>query len=544
MAVNSLDPADDLADALSLAKARSDAEKSSDIIPFARGSKRLRRIKDKREREEAGEIPVIGYGRLSRDRTGLSTSLERQESETRTWAPLAGFRIVDWLSDDDTTAFGLDTPRPGFDEARRWLAERREGVRGLVGWKVDRLVRRTADWSLLLPRGELTPWLIATLKDNVRTDTAAGRMTAAVLVAMAELESENIRMRTWSKHSELAREGKWSGGGSRAYGHNAPVVGDNGVVLKRGRSEIVEEEAEVLREIAGRIISGEPVVRIAGDLERRGVVGIGGKSVAAPTWRRMMLSPRLVGKRLDDDGRLSAEAGMAPILDDDTARAVWAALDRPSGSAGIGTARSRMLSGLLICGNAGCGRPLKPWKDHGKPAFACLKVPGRGGCGQTSIIQAPVERVVVETALRYLERIDLHSFAEKASNLTSQLVNQLKLEDAKLEDLARHRFDTGTITDAEFQSARLPIMQRRDELLRQINSGRRAPVISTGSVRQAWGQWNFFERRQALEAAIEKVTVGPGYEPRKQNADGSYPRGRPTRRLRPAERLKVKLRRI
>jgi site-specific DNA recombinase len=500
------------------------------IIPFARGSQRLRRQAARRGREEGGaRLEVAFYGRLSRNRDGTITGIERQEHETVPWAALKGWDVTVRFVDDDTSAFALGRKRPGFEALMAALES--EQVRGVVVWSLDRLVRRTLDWVRVLPRAEETPWFAASFTQGINTAEPMGRLLAGILVSMAEAEATNIRTRTQSKHSELARAGKWSGGGTRAYGHSA------------NRQAVVEAEAEVIREVAGRIVNGEPLVAIAGDLERRGVRGPSGQPIASTVWRRMLLSPRLIGRRIDDDGRLSATTGMAPVVDEELMRQVWAVLDRPSGSAGIGTARRHLLTGFLVCGQ--CGERLKPWVNKQHPTFACLKVPARAGCGKTSIAEEPVEAVVVEAALRYLERLDLARFAAKADSGAERLVAAVAQEDAKLADLARSRFDAQTISEAEFQAARLPILRRREELLGRLNArALRPPKIGTGSIRAAWAHWNLHERRRALEAVIAKVVVAPGYAPRQPRPDGSFARGRPTRRLRPSERLKIEPRRV
>lgn len=515
-------------------------EYDAPIIPFARSSKRMQRHSAKREREGAGRIPVVYYGRLSRNRDGTITGLARQEAETLPWATLRGWDVVRQYTDDDTGAFSLKRKRPGFESL---MADLDSGeVKGVVVWKLDRLVRRTIDWVRVLPRAEETPWFAASFSEGVNTADPMGRLLAGILVQMAELEATNIRLRTQSKHSELAKAGRWSGGGDRAFGHTPD------------RKGVVPIEAEALREVADRIIRGETLFSIAANMERQGVRGPDrsakgdrppryGGPISSSVWRRMLLSPRVIGKRLADDGDLSENVGMAPILDEETARQVWAVLDRPSGSAGVGTARSHLLSGLLVCGQ--CGSRLKAWKDKGHNAFACLKVPAVGGCGQTAIREAPVETLVVEAAIRYLKRFDLSSYAKDVGAGADALLLAIRKEDAALEDLALARFDARTITEGEFQAARVPILRRREDLARKFASRTmRPPLIGNRGIREAWVAWDFLERRRALETAIDRVTVGPGLVPRVAGPDGSYPYGRPTRRARTAERLKIDLRRL
>jgi DNA invertase Pin-like site-specific DNA recombinase len=510
------------------------------IIPFARTSKRFRRAEERREREAGGTIPVGLYVRLSRNRDGTILGLERQETETLPWAALKGYEVVRRYADDDTSAFRLKQKREGFEAL---LTDLGTGfIKGVVVWKLDRLVRRTLDWNRVLPQAEDTPWFVASFADGVNTADPMGRLLAGILVQMAELEAANIRTRTVAKHQELAKAGKWSGGGNRAYGHTA------------NRRETVPEEVLAIKEVADRVIVGEPLRSIASDLSSRAVVGPDtkrgpGRPMAATVWRRILLSPRMVGARMDIDGRLSRERGMAPILDDETNRRVWRILNRPSGSAhfatenGPGNARRHLLTGFLVCSL--CGAALKPWATHGKTAFACLKVPARPGCGKVSIIAEPVEAVVVEAALRYLERIDLTKHVQTDDAESEQILASIHREEAKLEDLAIQRFDANAIGDTEFRAARLPILRRREDLIARLNRRTpRLPLASGADVRRAWNAWSLHERRAALSVAIERVVVLPALVARTPDQDGAYAKGRPHRRLRPTERLKIDLRRL
>ena len=512
---------------------------AEEVLPFASGSKRLRRSAEAADDGEIRRVPVGLYTRLSRNRGGeITTGLKRQRDETKPWAASRGYEIVQEYQDDDTSAFRLSQARTGFEQL---LADLENGrIRGVVCWKLDRLVRRTLDWARVLPKAEDTPWFVASFADGVNTQDPMGRLLAGILVSMAELEAANIRTRTIAKHDELAREGKWSGGGNRAFGHTAD------------RKDIVPEEAELIREAARRVIAGEPLRAIAADFAARGVVGPGTKKssggpMPATVWRRILLSPRMVGKRGVSQTRLSAAQGMAPILDEETNRQVWRILSRPSGSAHFatatqpGNARRHLLTGFLVCSH--CKAMLKPWRMRGEPAFACLKVPGSSGCGGTTILSNRIEPLIVEFALQYLSRLDLSAYVADDDVEGERILADIRREEAKLEDLSIAHWDTKSIDDHEYWIVRARIDARLTDLRRKL--GRRRPAVpwTQGSdVRRAWDTWNLHERRAALRLALEPIVVLPGFAPRAAKEDGSFPRGRPTRRLAPKDRIVLRVR--
>ena len=494
------------------------------LLPFAKGSKRMmRHAAGRGVPQDPDGVPVVAYYRLSRNRDGEEvTGITRQRDEVRSFAEAKGWAIVAECEDDDTSAFAMKKPRPGFDAALAAVESGR--ARGIVVWKLDRLVRRVIEFGRVLPKAEGTPWFVASMKESVDTSVPFGRLIAQVLVAMAEMESANISVRSRSKHSEIAREGRWSGGGTRAFGHN------------RDRKTLREDEAAIVREIADRLLGGEAVRGIAGDLAARGIVGPGGKAMMTPTLRRLMLSPRLVGKRLTDDGDLSIATGMAPILDEATAHRVWAVLNRESGAKETGTARRHLFSGLLRCSL--CGSRLLPWKQRERPAFACLKRPGAPQCSKLSIQWDPTtEEVMIAVALRHLSRVDLSAHTESDDRERERLRTAISSEQRALDDLALARYSTRNITEGEFRAARAPIASRLEALGQQLAEHEARPLFAGGpDVKAAWETWGFDQRRAALETAFEFILVKPGFAARKGGGE--------RRRLKPTDRLEPSLRRL
>ena len=120
--------------------------------------------------------------------------------------------------------------------------------------------------------------------------------------AVARKESEDRSRRVRRKHLELAELGRPAG--QLGWG-----VGS-------------EDERELVREAAGRVLDGDGLMTIARDWNTRDVPGASGGRWTAPTLRRVLLSSRIAGLRehgVDPSGK--------PL--GDLSPAVWAAaLDR------------------------------------------------------------------------------------------------------------------------------------------------------------------------------------------------------------------------
>jgi DNA invertase Pin-like site-specific DNA recombinase len=549
------------------------------LVAFARGSKRARRLEMEQRAAEKVRKAVVFYARLSRNRDGVLTGIDRQHDVVVPWArELKGWDVVLEASDDDTSAYHLRRPRPGFEEAMSWLRDGRAD--GLVAYDMTRICRRVREWPSVLPmdgpeeaRRITAPWFVATFNGSVNTAEPMGLLIAQILVAIAEMESANISARTQSKHAELAREGKFSGGGTRAFG------------LTRDRKSVVPEEAAAIREAAELLLSGNSLVEVARRMELRGVVGVGkprkdengvtlrddagnplheaGRPMPASTWRKILVSPHLVGRRMDD-GRLSTGApAMAPILDDEIGRRVRALLGgNTSGSASTGTARRHLLTGLLECGLCHGWSPdperrkaqrrqdhLGPWVSHGVPAYACKggakgdakagvkgAAPGQFGCGKLSIPLAKTDAAITEVVLQDLERTPLAERRPVTQDTGPLLARQQEI-DASMRELTEARFVNRTLREPEWEHARDLLERERAEIDRQLRDFTPRPIAGGKDARVAWQAWTLAERRSAIEAVIERIVVLPGFVAAEPDARHLK------RRLRPDERLEIHLRR-
>ncbi len=122
---------------------------------------------------------------------------------------------------------------------------------------------------------------------------------------MARKESEDRSRRVRRKHLELAEHGRPAG--------------------QLGWGVRNDEERELVREAAGRVLAGHGLMTIARDWNRRGVQGAAGRPWKAPTLRRALLSSRIAGLRehgVDPSGRALGHlrpATWEPALD----RQIW-----------------------------------------------------------------------------------------------------------------------------------------------------------------------------------------------------------------------------
>lgn len=418
---------------------------------------------------------VAIYARLSDDRDGQSTGIDRQVAACRSFAASRGWEVVAEYRDSDLSAFRKGVVRAGFEEMLAALPD----VDVVLVWKLDRLVRRFLEFARIWPRFQEHDVALASATEPIDTSSAIGRIIVLMLVGFAELESENISIRQRSKHAELRRQGRPSGGGSRPFGFTSDW------------SETVEEEANMLRQAADRIIAGASVASISRDWT------LAGYPINPRELSRLLGQVRLTGRREGQEGQ---QRLMPQILPDETFEALRGALLARRAHAGRAAPRRHLLSGLMYC--AECDVRMKIHHHEAGPRYRCPSC-------FVSISESRSEDAVVDGVLGLIDAGGLP--AEQKD--TAPLVASLEADEQALVDLTRARFVERLITDAEYRSAREALVARVAQTRRSLQvQGAGLPQIA-GKAREAWASSDLQERRALLGAVLERVNVSRASKP-------------------------------
>jgi site-specific DNA recombinase len=138
---------------------------------------------------------VISYTRVSSEEQSRDgVSLAAQAEKVRLYCDLHNLGRPVEIVDPGISAKTLE--RPGLS---RVLAMLDSGeATGLVVYKLDRLTRSLADWSLLIDRhfGRAGGPSLMSVSESIDTRSASGRMVLNVMMTMAQWERETIVERT------------------------------------------------------------------------------------------------------------------------------------------------------------------------------------------------------------------------------------------------------------------------------------------------------------------------------------------------------------
>jgi excisionase family DNA binding protein len=444
---------------------------------------------------------VAIYTRVSSEDLEIPASTRRQERSCRMNATERGWEVADVWEDVDISAYKQHVRRPAFEDLMKVVAGAK--VDGVLVWKLDRLVRRTADFERFWLRCDLAGVFLASATEPIDSTTDLGLAVIRILVTFANVESTSISLRLRARNEEKARAGLYLGPG-RMFGVN------------QDWTSLVEEEAIFIQEACQRVLNGESLSAIATDWRRRNIRGVRGGALSAQSLGRMLTSPHMVGDNTYR-GKVVAKGCFPPILDPLTAARVRATLAVPRRK--FEPPPPYLLTGLLRCAKCG-GRfygathiqRLVSGKVIRTPTYRCHG--GSTGCGKVQIQAAFVEDLIVSAVLYRLEkRPTIRPNIQPPPDAPEKLAVAFERHATALRTLVRDYYVTRSLTREEWFAA-------RDGLEHQLILEQRAllpqwrPSISRNSrvrprFRADWESLDLSHRRDIIASELECANISP-----------------------------------
>lgn len=403
------------------------------------------------------------YCRISRDDELDGLGVARQEKLCRAACARRGHEVVKVLTDNNISASGR-VPRPGFEELLTL------DVDVLMAVDLDRLVRTHKDLLRLSETGreiETESGPISEFEMELRTSFAAE-------------ELRKIRKRITRKHEELAQRGM-PVGGMRPFGYT-----------NNRREGLVDTEAQAIREIVARFLSGASQAELARWLNDGGITTSTGKPWSQVLVRALLSRSDIAGVR-ERDGAFYP-AVWEPIIDLEQHEAIKVRLALVKGHRSASDYLLSPPAPLAFCGR--CGGPLYGGADARRGRqYRCL---GRkGGCGKLYALADPLEAHVV----RIFREWKLRPEWEHRHLDTSATRSRIDALDSKAEHIKSLAVER-VLTAAEARAQLDAIATERAYLLERM--GDAAAITGT------WEDKSVGEKRTALRQAFEVIRVDPG----------------------------------
>jgi DNA invertase Pin-like site-specific DNA recombinase len=468
---------------------------------------------------------MVIYARISDDREGRQTGVDRQERQCRTLADKLGAEVVGVFTDDDRSAYS-GKPRPGY---ARMLAYLRDGhADGALALAPTRFYRRLDDgleFFRLIVDKRLE---VETVKQG-RYDlaTADGRRDALRAAIDSQHEAEQISERVRDAKADNLARGEYRGG-PRPFGYESDGV------------TICEDEAQHVRAATDAIIAGDSLRSVCRDLVAKGVTTVPRRykqpdgtrgEPESKQWqpaelRKLLLRPRNAGL-IEHKGEVVGTAAWPALVSEDRWRACKAVLEHPERRTTTGNGRVWLGSGLYRCGVEGCTETVRcstsgRGSGHAHvPAYRC-----RSGRHVTRAA-GPLDEYVTSVVLVRLSQPDAASVLLPPAPPTARredLAAKANALRGKLDALAADYADD-LITRAQLLDGtaltrkRLERVEGQMEVQAQQSVLAGLPLGDPHAIDQAWGGYHLDKKRAILDA-LATVTLLParrgrpvGYQP-------------------------------
>lgn len=225
-------------------------------------------------------------------------SIDDQLKECRRWCDDNGYVVVAEYS--DYAISGRTDDRPQFQEMIANAGESNV----VVVYMMDRFSRDVYDATVYKKRLKDKGVSVVSATQQL-PDGPEARLIESIYEAMAEMESVNIARRV--RRGMTGNAEKCMHNGIKVFGYD---------FADDGRYKVNEAEAEIVREVFDRRISGESMNSIGRDLANRGVRTRSNKPCRQQMVQEMLHNEKYIGTYKWGDVRI--EHGMPAIIDEDT----------------------------------------------------------------------------------------------------------------------------------------------------------------------------------------------------------------------------------
>ncbi|WP_410657859.1 recombinase family protein [Amycolatopsis sp. lyj-112] len=268
---------------------------------------------------------------------------------------------------------------------------------------------------------ELHVFLRAVKKHEVEVRDASGReikgdLLTKIKAAVDTDYADQVKKNSTEHQEYIAVTGKPPGTGHRPYGYT------------KNYANVIEAEAEVIRECVKRVTAGEKLYNIVKDLNKREIYKYSGKP-----WKSQDLSKvlnRSANAAIRTYKGEESKGQWPKIIEPEEYRDVKAILDKNEPYSET-TARKHLLVGILVCGVCGVKLSAK------NPSYWCN--PNRGGCGKIVRNMKALDDYMIRRTYEHIKKLPKPSDEPKQDDTETKIE---KLEKER-EELRETRSEVG-----------------------------------------------------------------------------------------------------
>lgn len=372
---------------------------------------------------------------------------------------------------------------------------RRGEVERVVVYKLDRLSRSQKD-TLYLIEDVFAPHGVdfVSINENIDTGTPYGRAMIGILSAFAQLERENIFLRTRMGMVERVRQGYWPGGGKIPFGYDYDAA--KGILVPN-------RDADTVREIYARYLAGES----AGSIAR--ALGLRYEHLVRQILDRESNTGVILYKGERYPGRHE------PLIDRETWLRAQRRLHRPNRPRAADG--GKLLTGLLVCGHCGAKMRYQKWgragdrlvcysRDKSKPHLVHDE-----NCPNRGIMAQEVERIVTADLARLAAQPDPPSAPAEDEQSCRKALARAERRLRRLYEQLYAEDEDDTLRDAIARAKQDRARASEALLTAQQRAGQDAEKEDAlGALRTVGAQWDSLDAREKqslVRACVDRIVL-------------------------------------
>lgn len=367
-------------------------------------------------------------------------------------------------------------------------------VERVVVYKLDRLSRSQKD-TLYLIEDVFAPHSVdfVSINENIDTGTPYGRAMIGILSAFAQLERENIFLRTRMGMVERVRQGFWPGGGKIPFGYDYDPA--KGILVPNS-------DADTVREIYARYLSGES----AGSIAR--ALGLKYEHLVRQILDRESNTGVIIYKGERYPGRHE------PLIDRETWLRAQRRLHRPNRPRAAES--GKLLTGLLVCGHCGAKMRYQKWGKAGDRLVCYSRDKSKphlvhdADCPNRGVMAREVEEVVQRDLARLAAQPDTPGDAAAGEQACRRALQRAERRLRRLYELYAEDEDD-TLRDAIAAAKHSRDRAAEALLAAQQQAGQTAAQDDAKetlrSVGARWDSLTAQERQSLVRACVEKIVL-------------------------------------
>ena len=420
-------------------------------------------------------------------------SVDAQKEQLTAYCKSKGIKKYDYYIDGGWSGSNIERP-----EMEHLIRDVKNGqISHVIVYKLDRLSRSQKD-TLYLIEDLFMPNNVdfVSLTESLDTSTPMGRAMIGILAAFAQLERENIRMRTRMGMNERVKAGLWMGGGRIPYGYDYDR--EQGILIPN-------KDAEKVRKIYDLYINGYSPQSIAN------LLGLKYDKLAIQILKRKSNYGIIEYNGVEYQGRHE------PIISKETYDAAMNAMLSRSITK---TATSEyLLTGLVYCGKCGAKMRYQKWGTRGcklvcysqqKSKPYLIKDPN---CGQNKLWASDVESIVLQKLFSLKEERKEMTETDYSSSTLELLTSQKEETEKKIKrlyNLYSDSTDDLLLETINENKVRLAKINKKIEIeLKEQNI-----IMAKRSIKEAIdnleAQWDFMsqkEKQMLIRSIVDRIVI-------------------------------------